>query len=330
VEENIPAFPAVTPEETNPTNSELPIGPGGGSFFQDPTPSLLLAGLLGGCAVTASAVFLTFFICLRRKLTPLPLAESGRSILPAYTSCHGETDPGGSSNNSSPACLLRQSAAGNGQSDGITNHNNSWKHFSPTIKDKCSEDVLPRSGSHNSYITIASFWNDIFNPASPNSCPTNVRLSRHTPGVKGGKGPKILANENTNVKGSDVSPYAYAHVIPKSPLPPPLPKVGAPPLIEWYSQFPCQSKSSPNNTTCSYNSNDKGHIYSNNLHTFSPKPKYGLNGRNSEEYEDEAEAHQERQKTSTIKSTTGSLIQIGGFQCRRNLTKEENVVERFL
>jgi hypothetical protein len=262
--------------------------------------------------VTASAVFLTFFICLRRKLTPLP--ENGRSNLPAYSSCHGESDPG-SSNNSSPACLLRQPQA-TGQSE-VNQH--SWKQFGPPDK---SGDPLSTSGSHNSYITIASFWNDIFNPGNP---PPNVRLSKGQPQMLSKN--KVSTNQST--KGSDVSPYAYAHVVPPSPKPPPLPKVGAPPLIEWYSQFPCQSSNSPN-TTSSYISHDKGgHIYSNNLHTFSPKPKYGSSGsqlsRNSGEYDAAG-----GQNASTIKSTTGSLIQIGGFQCRRNLTKEEYVVERFL
>lgn len=313
----LPVFPAVAIEtNSNPSN---PSENNGTTFFQDPTPTLLLAGLLGGCAVTASAVFLTFFICLRRKLTPLP--ENGRSTLPAYSSCQGESDQG-SSNKSSPACLLRQSQA-TGQSEGLTATHHNWKQFNSADK---TRDPLSRSGSHNSYITIASFWNDIFNSGNP---APNVRLTKTQPPTMV-KNSNVLTNQSQGAKGSDVSPYAYAHVVPPSPMPPPLPKVGAPPLIEWYSQYPCQSSNSPN-TTNSFVSHDKGgHVYSNNLHTFSPKPKHGSSGsqlvRNSVEYDDANSGG----NSSTIKSTAGSLIQVGGFQCRRNFTKEENVVERFL
>ncbi|CAG7816109.1 unnamed protein product [Allacma fusca] len=330
-------------------------------LFQDPTPSLLLAGLLGGCAVTASIVFLIFFICLRRKLVPSPRssplssAYSGGGII--------NSDPNSSSNNSSPACLLRQSAVVGGDSK--------WTKESccdsSTFKDKYSNPTST-IGSRNSYVTIASFWNDIFGThgnshhSSPSLSvqqpPQHQRVSSnlgpshshsHNPRQHANPSPQLYThsqsqlgnnyhlnsafnssqataqsgvNNSIGIKGSDVSPYAYAHIVPKIAPPPP-------PLIEWYSESTC---------------NNGGHIFTNNLYTFQPNPvshphssshgapgppapkfSTSLHGDNSTTITNDGNA-----STTTRSTGSGSLIQIDGFQCRKNLIKDSHIVERFL
>ena len=358
-------------------------------LFQDPTPSLLLAGLLGGCAVTASIVFLIFFICLRRKLVPSSSSSSSRSspLSSAYSGVGGiiNSDPNSSSNNSSPACLLRQSGMG---------LDPKWTKESccdsSTFKDKYSNPTST-IGSRNSYVTIASFWNDIFGThgnsrhctatttttGSPlathqkrggrhscnsqpyqqqqqqqqqNTCRSGQFCSHHchhphnnyhmNSTFSPSHQPTCSSTNNetsTTTKGSDVSPYAYAHIVPKIAPPPP-------PLIEWYSESTC---------------NNGGHVFSNNLFTFQPlsapsphlsaTANSAAHGRSSNSIGAPPPpqvpptitmgpsesipivTNNDGNSSTTTRSTgSGSLIQIDGFQCRKNLIKDGHVVERFL
>jgi len=183
------------------------------SILDQPTPSLLLAGLLGGCAVTASAVFLTFFMCIRRKLL-FSTSSSSSSVITAYpgskfyeaqANLNGGTSSSTSpSNNSSPACLLRNNNGNNTDSSQNAKWGNS-QHKSGT--------KFSRPTSRNSYVTIASFWNDIF---SGNS--SNHRVSKLSTATSGNGAPGSITT-------AEVSPYAYAHIV----VPPPVPRLSSNP-----------------------------------------------------------------------------------------------------
>ncbi|CAL8127395.1 unnamed protein product [Orchesella dallaii] len=394
-------------------------------ILQDPTPSLLLAGLLGGCAVTASIVFLTFFICLRRKLVPSSSSDSSCS-----STCPGpNTDPNSMSNNSSPACLLRQNPSeskwitlpGSHSGGSMTKDNFCSNNLLEPLQAQSHHQIphqlhqhphvlrssspMSRSWSRNSYVTIASFWNDIFTTGIPggqqqsNNCHNNSSRASKVSNSTFLPGNRTSTNSNntssTTTKGSDVSPYAYAHILGIPPPTPPMislagSKLGStvamsqnqhhqqqhqpspltipsqhqsmvnPHLLEWYSQPPPQPCTSlPGG----------GHIYSNHLYTFNPSP-------NNVPFISQQQLHSPKhsimshmspppppmpplppttppivQTTATNtttpvgpdcgasidgnSSTAGrsgseSLIQIDGFQCRKNFTKETDVVERFL
>jgi len=418
-------------------------------IFQDPTPSLLLAGLLGGCAVTASIVFLTFFICLRRKLVPSSSSDSSYS-----STCPGpNTDP--NSLNSSPACLLRQNQS---ESKWITlpgSHSGSSsskeKFCSNNLLDPLqtpqhhqyhtsqqhphqlqqhahilrSSSPMSRSWSRNSYVTIASFWNDIFATGiaggqqpqqqhqqqqhNSNNCHNNSSRASKVSNSTFFPVNRTSTNSNntssTTTKGSDVSPYAYAHILGIPSAPPPMisvagSKMGSstvmnqsmqqpltatsqhqhPHLVDWYSQ------SSPSCT----NLPGGGHIYSNHLYTFNPtpnnspflsqqlsSPKHSIMSHmsplpppippstspivppppppplpppitttttNSSDSATNSTASAEvvapvgpdcaasidGNSSTAGRSGSESLIQIDGWQCRKNFTKETDVVERFL
>jgi hypothetical protein len=287
----------ISPSSTSDSDSTLPNN-------TNATPTMLLAGLLGACFVTASFVSVAFFICLKRRLK----AQDNNND--NDTSSSSRATP---TTNTSPACLIRPQMINHhpqmntkwlSPSDLITSssvvasqqHHHQKESTNPFI---VNESMLAghhhQQGNNNPYAnlpTMATFWNELM--ATP---PSTTKSSYAS-----------AASTSSNLmttKGSDVSPYAYASIVVcpsnqnnKMPHPPSLPSQPPPPLSS--SDWPPHS--------------EEGHIYDNHLYHGGGESNFS-----------------EGTTTRNTSSTLGSLVQIDGFQCRKKqLMREVNVEERFL
>ncbi|OXA63376.1 uncharacterized protein LOC110862697 [Folsomia candida] len=247
------AIPPLHDNFINNTHLSHPITPLDHPHAPSTTPSLLLAGLLGGCAVTASIASVVFFICLKKRLQKIDQRNNNSTDFATEKYYHPSNSTTTSS--SSPACLLRNTKT--------------W------VKDQ-SPPSHPPPPLPNSYANIASFWNDIL------SAPENKSSTRLNSSL-------VSSQESPLHKRSDVSPYAYAQIIQPNTK-----------NNEWW------------------NASNNSHIYANHLSSFAGQSNK-LSG------EEVYDSHYAGRSVGS-----GSLIQIDGFQCPKNFTKEKHVEERFL